>query len=96
MENKETISEINKHIRDGLNDWADVMLAADAGMWACQLDYFPRDLINAALIFQHVVSNIGIKAGIIDEAKATEFGNRLRQLVTDMTGYDPKDLITKI
>ena len=35
--------------------------------------YFPRDLMNAVLIYQHVASNIGIKAGRIDEEKAVEF-----------------------
>jgi hypothetical protein len=38
-----------------------------------------------------VASNIGIKAGHIDEKKAVEYGQRLRQLVIDMTGYDPHE-----
>lgn len=84
------IKEINQHIREGINQWADIMLTADADKWAEQLCYFPRDLMNAIFIFQHVASNIGIKAGRIDEEKAAEFGKRLRQLVIDMTGYDPQ------
>lgn len=44
---------------------------------------------QVAEINQHVASNIGIKAGRIDEEKAVEYGQRLRQLVTDMTGCDP-------
>jgi hypothetical protein len=55
------------------------------------LTYVPRDLRNATLIFQHVASNIGIKAGRIDEKRAVEYGQRLRQLVIDMTGYDPHE-----
>ena len=85
------IAEINQHIRDGINQWADIMLLADADNWAVKLNYYPRDLMNAVLIYQHVASNIGIKAGRIDEQKAVEFGNRLRQLVIDMTGYDPHE-----
>ena len=88
-ERKAQIAEVNKHIRDGINQWADIMLTADADQWAYDLTYFPRDLMNATLIFQHVASNIGIKAGHIDAKKAVEFGLRLRQLVIDMTGYDP-------
>ena len=61
-ERKAQIAEINKHIRDGINQWADIMLTADADQWAYDLTYFPRDLMNATLIFQHVASNIGIKA----------------------------------
>ena len=89
MKEQEQISEINRHIRDGINQWADIMLEADAKEWAYRLSYFPRDLMNATLIFQHVASNIGIKAGRIDKQKAQQFGERLRQLIIDMTGYDP-------
>lgn len=91
MDRKESIKEINQAIRDGINQWADAMLMADADQWAVHLDYFPRDLMNAVLIFQHVASNIGIKAGRIDEQKAVEYGQRLRQLVIDMTGHDPHE-----
>jgi len=90
-EEKTQIAEINQHIRDGINQWADIMLIADADRWAYNLKYFPRDLMNATLIFQHVASNIGIKAHRINEERATEFGQRLRQLVIDMTGYDPHE-----
>ena len=88
---KAQIAEINKHIRDGINQWADIMLMADADQWAFHLRYFPRDLMNATIIFQHVASSIGIHAGRIDEKRAVEYGQRLRQLVIDMTGYDPHE-----
>lgn len=87
------IAEINQHIRDGVNQWADTMLMADADQWAIHLNYFPRDIMNACLIFQHICSNVGIKAGRINAAKAKEYGDRLRQLVIDMTGYDPAQIV---
>ena len=87
------IAEINQHIRDGVNQWADTMLMADADHWAVYLNYYPRDIVNATMIFQHICSNVGIKTGRIDEAKAEEYGNRLRQLVIDMTGYDPSEIV---
>ena len=87
------IAEINRHIRDGVNQWAETMLTADADQWAVHLHYFPRDIVNATMIFQHICSNVGIKAGRIDEAKAEEYGKRLRQLVIDMTGYDPAEVV---
>lgn len=91
----EQIAEINRHICDGINEWSDIMLLADADEWAVHLNYFPRDVANACLIFQHVCSNVGIKAGRIDEVKAVEFGRRLRQLVMDMTGFDPAEIVAK-
>ena len=88
MTRQEAIKEINQAIRDSLNKWADIALEAEAGQWAVDLNYFPRDLMNVTYLFQHVASNIGIKACRIDEEKAVEFGNRLRRLIVDMTGYD--------
>jgi hypothetical protein len=93
---QDALMEINAAIRDGLNQWADVMLESEAKQWAYRLDYFPRDLMNAIYIFQHVASNIGIKAGHIDEQKAVEYGERLRQLVIDMTGYDPHGILSDL
>lgn len=90
------IAEINQHIRDGVNQWADTMLLADADKWAYHLNYFPRDIANACLIFQHICSNVGIKAGRIDEKNAQEYGMRLRQLVIDMTGYDPAEIVSEM
>ena len=31
-----------------------------------------------------------------DEVKAEEYGKRLRQLVIDMTGYDPADIVSQM
>lgn len=91
QDNEKRVQEINLHIREGLRQWSDVCLTADADQWAYRLTYYPADLMNATLIFQHVISNIGIKGGRIDEQKAKEFGERLRQLIIDMTGYDPHE-----
>ena len=90
------LKEINTAIRDGINQWADVMLESEVKQWAYRLDYFPRDLMNAIYIFQHVASNIGIKAGRISEQNTEEFGQRLRQLVIDMTGYDPHGILNDL
>ena len=90
---QQALKEINTAIRDGINQWADVMLESEVKQWAYRLDYFPRDLMNAIYIFQHVASNIGIKAGRISEQNTEDFGNRLSQLVIDMTGYDPHGIL---
>lgn len=93
---QQALKEINTAIRDGLNQWADVMLESEVKQWAYRLDYFPRDLMNAIYIFQHVASNIGIKAGIINLQNTADFGERLRQLVIDMTGYDPHGILNDL
>jgi hypothetical protein len=93
---QDALMEINTAIRDGLNQWADVMLESEAKQWAYKLNYFPRDIVNACLIFQHICSNVGIKKGLIDEQKAEVYGKRFRQLVIDMTGYDPAVIVANM
>ena len=91
-EQQNKIAEINKHIREGIKTYADICLLADADQWAVNLNYFPSDIMNATLIFQHVCSNVGIKKGLIDEERAEFLGSKLRKLVLDMTGFDPASL----
>lgn len=86
---KEQIKEINQHIKDGVAQWANICLTADADKWAFYLNYDKDDVMNVILLFNHVCSNIGIKAGIIKENEALEFGGRIRQLAIEMTGIDP-------
>lgn len=87
--------EINEAIRSALNQWADIALEAEAKQWAHCLTYFPRDLMNVTYLFQHVASNIGIKAGHINEGNVEELGQRLRQLIVDMTGHDPARIVER-
>jgi hypothetical protein len=96
MEKQEAVKEINQAIRDGLNQWADIALESECGQWAVDLNYFPRDVMNACYIFQHVCSNVGIKAGRIDLNNTEELGSRLRQLVIDMTGVDPHKVLEEV
>lgn len=87
----ERIREINRHITEAVDQWADVMLQADADNWSYHLDYTDEDVMNATVIFNHIICNIGIKRGLIDEAKATEIGERIHALIKDATGVDSKE-----
>lgn len=89
MENKKAIHEINQSIRNGINNWADVVLEIEYKHLAYLMNYYPRDLMNVAYLFQHVVSNIGIKSGHITLENTEYFGKRFRELIIEMTGYDP-------
>jgi hypothetical protein len=84
------IQEINSHIKAALNEWSDICLKSEADQWAYQLNYNDMDVMNVCYLFQHVCSNIGIKAGFINEKNTVEFGNRLHDLVMDMTGVDTR------
>lgn len=89
--NDETIKyakEVNEHIRAALDNWADIVLDMDARKMSFYMDYFPADIMNATFIFNHVVTNVGIKKGIINGNTAAEYGRRLRQLILEATGID--------
>ena len=92
MEGKQ-IQEINAHIKAALNQWSDICLLSEADQWAYLLNYDSMDAMNVCYLFQHVCSNIGIKAGVIDLNNTEDFGNRLRQLMIDMTGLDPHKVL---
>lgn len=92
MEGKQ-IQEINTHIKAALKQWSDICLMSEADQWAYLLNYDSMDAMNVCYLFQHVCSNIGIKAGVIDINNTEDFGNRLRQLMIDMTGLDPHKVL---
>ena len=95
MEKNGKIIEINQHVRDALNQWADITLEMEVKQWAYMMDYFPRDLMNATYLFQHVASNIGIKNGHINEERAMVYGERLRRRVKAKV-VTPFSLVTVI
>ena len=92
MEGKQ-IQEINAHIKAALKQWSDICLLSEEDQWAFLLDYDSMDAMNVCYLFQHVCSNIGIKAGVININNVADLSNRLRQLMIDMTGLDPHKVL---
>ena len=86
-------AELNQHISDALNGLMKITLELEAKQYAYMMTYQPDDLFSALYLFNHVASNIGIKAGIITDKNAEMFGRRLRELTADMTGYDTCELV---
>lgn len=96
MEAKEQIKEINQHISDALEQWANIMLTADADKWAYHLSYNERDALNAVMIVNHVLQNIGIKSGHINEANVFQKGVYFRRAIKDFSGLDTLELVKKV
>ena len=94
MKNKKDITaarEVNEHIRAALDNWADIILDMDAHHMSYYMDYFPADIANVAIMFTHVVTNVGIKNGRINDDNAVEYGKRIRQIILDYTGFDSQN-----
>ena len=96
METKEQLNEINQHISDALEQWADIMLTADADRWAFHLNYNERDALNAITIVNHVLQNIAIKSGHINKTNVFQKGVYFRQAIKDFSGLDTLELLKKV
>ena len=95
METKEQIKEIIQHISDALQQWAAIMLLADADNWSYQLNYSDKDALNAIFIFNHVLSNIGIKNGVLNDKNVIEKSQKLREFIKDDCGLDTVEIYRK-
>jgi hypothetical protein len=66
------------------------LLARDAENKSFRDNYTPEDVMNAGLIFQSIISNYGIKQGMINGDNATKFGEEMAALIKLMTGVNTK------
>lgn len=94
--NKEKIKEINNHISDALEQWSAIMVTADADAWSYLLEYSEKDALNALSIFNHVLSNIGIKNGTLSEENVLNSAKKLRHVVQGMIGIDSIELTNRV
>lgn len=89
MKAKEQIKEINQHISDALEQWANVMLTADAHEWAYHLNYSDRDALNAIFIVNHVLQNKAIKNGYLkSQEEAMVRALIFKNAIKDFCGLD--------
>lgn len=96
MENN-SIREVQVHISDALEQWSYIMNNIDANCKGHLLHYSDRDLLNVVLMFNHVVSNIGIHNGTINSGEKGEvFGKDIREFIKKHTGLDTIELTKKV
>lgn len=95
METKEQIEEVNQHISDALEQWSTTMLVADADEWAYYLNYSDQDALNAIFIFNHVLTNIGIKNGVLNDKNVIEKSKKLREFIKGYCGLDTFEITRK-
>lgn len=95
-EDKKAIQEINQNISDGINHWCDIVNIADVDGWAYFLSYSDKDALNIIYIFNHILQNIGIKNGTINEENAIAKGIAIKNAIKDYCGIDTVELTNKV
>lgn len=84
----EELREINKHISDALKQWANICIMSDAENWSLEYEFTEDDVMNTVFIFNSVISNVGIKKGLITEENAFKFGFGIHEFVSKYAGID--------
>lgn len=90
------VKKINKEISGALKFWQEMLLLADADLWAYMLDYSEEDLLNALYIFNHVAQNIAIKNGYFTEENIAEKMAKYREGIKEGFGFDTIELTNKV
>lgn len=88
MRNEETIKEINRHIRESLDEWSEILLEADYNGWGADLDFNEEDLLNILQMFTSIWSNSAIKRGIFTEENVLSKMKLFRTTINDVFGVD--------
>lgn len=86
----EELREINKHISDALKQWANICIMSDAENWSIEYEFTEDDVMNVVHIFNSVISNVGIKKGLITEENAFKVGFGIYDFVSKYTGVDTR------
>ena len=94
--NKETYKEINQHISEALEQWADILLRAQFDGWEYHMNYSGRDLLNAMYIFNTIWGNHAIKSGALTHDNALYKMEKLRETIRETFGIDSVELTKKI
>lgn len=92
----DSIREVQAHISAALSDWSYIMNDIDANEKTHLLHYSEKDLFNILYMFEHVMINVGIHNGVINEDNATAMGSELREYVKKCTNIDTIELANKV
>lgn len=96
MNNKETIKEINQHIRESLDEWSEILLEADYSGWGADLYFNEDDLLNILQIFTSIWSNNAIKRGIFTEDNVTQKMELFKDTINNVFGVNTVTLADSV
>ena len=93
------IAEINGQMKESFEEWADILLEADAKEWAYFLDFDKKDLFSTLNIFWRVWGNYAIKHKVFGKDNAEAKIKGFVKAIEDCFGINTieltKELINK-
>lgn len=84
----EKIATAKREMSEAFEEWADILLEADAKEWAYFLDFDKKDLFSTLNIFSRVWINYAIKNGILTEGNAEEKTKILVKAIEECFGIN--------
>lgn len=91
---EELIAQVQQELMNIINATANMCISFDAGIISKlkkQPNQYPDSLVmDATLIFYHVISNVGILKGNINEKNINDVTNVLHELTLKTTGVNTK------
>ena len=86
------IAEINGQMKESFEEWADILLEADAKEWSFSLDFDKRDLYSTLNIFWRTWSNHCIKNRTLTEENVEEKSIKFTEAIKECFGIDIVEL----
>ena len=90
---EDSMMEAQAEFEKSLDAWANILLEFEVKIG--DLNLTPRQhsddaVMDATIIFKHVLFNVGYHKGLLDEHTVAELGNDLHTLVKKYVGVDTK------
>jgi phage-related protein len=86
---EEELNEIEKHCRESLDMWSEVLTQANTQGWGAYLDFTHKDVMNAVTVMTTISTNYALKHGKISTVEdASAIGEALHSFMLNYFGID--------
>lgn len=93
----EKIMEAQYELETTLDLWAGCLLEFEIKLEELNLpqgQYTDDSVMDACIIFKHILFNVGIYKGLVTEKNAAKFGEDIHKMIKKYTGVDTKTFYT--
>lgn len=87
------VKQIQENFQESLDNWADILLAFEIKIDEVGVvpeKYTDDAMMDATILFRHVLFNIGFHRKLINEENAAELGEEIAAMIKKYAGIDSK------